>query len=182
MSSKKLASLLASTTVLAMNSSSLIALQPCLKTAWAFQEGHCYDAAIQAAEQCIQGFARAAKQKEEELRNVPLIPPGPLPPADRVRAVGQGILNDVAAACIVKGEAAEALAQSYSKNVLLHEGFTKIAIEAYETALVFRHALVSDGKTPETFWSPCLAASDHLQVLTGQDRSKVCQRSRHPTK
>jgi hypothetical protein len=48
-SSKRLAFLLASTTVLAMDPSSLIALQPCLRTAWAFQEGHCYDAAIQAA-------------------------------------------------------------------------------------------------------------------------------------
>jgi hypothetical protein len=107
--------------------------------------------------------------------------PEELNPQEETTNVEQKI-GDVAAACIVRGEAAEALAQNYTKNALLHEGFTKVAIEAYEAALVFRHALVSDGKTPEAFWSPCLSASDHLRVLTGQDRSRSCQRSRHPAK
>jgi hypothetical protein len=163
------------TAVLAIHSAPLIAEQQCLKKAWAAKSAQNYDAAIQAADSCIHRFANAAKHKEEELRNVPLLGTGSLPPADRSKALTQGILNDVAAACIVKGESAEALAQNHTADAALKEDFKKVAIGAYEAALAYKHARVLDPGPPETFWSPCEAAADHLQDLTGEDRSKLCR-------
>ena len=58
-------------------------------------------------------------------------------------------------------------------NTALNEDYKKMAIEAYEAALAYKHARVLD--PPETFWSPCEAAADHLLELTGQDRSKLCR-------
>lgn len=102
--------------VLAIHSAPLIAEQQCLKTAWAAKNAQNYEAAMQAADSCIHRFANAAKRKEEELRSVPLLGTGSLPPADRTKALTQGILNDVAAACIVKGESAGALAQHHAAS------------------------------------------------------------------
>jgi hypothetical protein len=174
MSSKRFTcTLLIVMVISAIHSSLLVAEQQCLKTAWAAKDAQNYDAAIRAADTCIHRFANAAKRKEEELRTMPLLGTGSLPPADRTKALKLGILNDVAAACIVKGESAEALAQNHATDAALKDGFKKVAIEAYEAALAYKHARVLE--PPETFWSPCEAAADHLQELTGQDQSKLCR-------
>lgn len=167
--------LLAAMVILTVHSAPLIGQQQCLRTAWKAMDDHNYDAAIHAAETCIHRFANAARQKEQELRNVRPTPEGRLPSAERTKVLEQGILNDVAAACIVKGEAAEELAKNNSTNTALKEGYKKTAIEAYEAALEYRHALVSDGNSPEAFWSPCQAAAGHLRELTGEDRSQRCR-------
>src|SRR5436305_11494991 len=159
MSSKRFAcTLLIVMVIRAIHSVPLAAEQQCLRTAWAAQNAQSYDAAVRAAGTCIQRFANAAKRKEEELRTTPLLGTGPLSPADKTKALSLGILNDVAAACIVKGESAEALAQNHSADAALQEGFKKVAIEAYEAALAYKHARVLDPSPPETFWSPCEAA------------------------
>ncbi len=177
MSSKRFAyTLLIVMVMLAIHSAPLVAQQQCLKKAWADQNAQNYDAAVRAADTCIRRFANAAKRKEQELRTAPQLGTGSLPPADKTKALKLGILNDVAAACIVKGESAEALAQNHATNAALNEDYKKMAIEAYEAALAYKHARVLD--PPETFWSPCEAAADRLQDLkdlTDQDRAKLCR-------
>jgi hypothetical protein len=175
MSSKRLACLfLTALGVMGIHSVPLIGQEQCLTDAWNAKKAGNHDAAIRAADECINSFASAAKKTEDGLKNKPVIKPGRLSAPDRAKALDQGLLNDVAAAYIVKGEAAEVLAKNNAANADLQQGYNKLAIDAYEAALVYRHALVSDGRSPESFWSPCIAAANHLKNLTKTDHSQVC--------
>jgi hypothetical protein len=169
MPSRTLASsLLAATVVLVLRSAPVGAEEACLKSAWGHLKASEYDAAIEAADLCIDNFALEAKRLEAGLKETPPLAPSN---ANKNKIFKQGILNDVAAAYVVKGKAAEAMALK-SKSAPEKAAFKQTAIEAYEAASGYKHAWVWDPGPPEGhgwFWSPSQVASDRLTRLKHED-------------
>jgi len=165
MQGKSLAfSLLAAMAVLALCAAPLASQEQCLQDAWDYLKASKYEPAIKAANSCIETFARAATRKEEALQKQHALPPAEPPTeADKRRIFSQGIVNDVAAAYFVKGEAASKMAQNGSKSAAEKAVFTRMATEAYEAASTYKHAWAWDPKG--WFWSPSEAASDRLANL-----------------
>jgi hypothetical protein len=137
--------------------------EPCLASAWTAFNSKDYSAAVQAADQCIDDFGRAADRQEAELQNEPVTKPGRPPTEfDKNRIFAQGVLNDVATAYFVKGRAAEAQSQKVRRESERTK-LRRTAKESYEAACRYKHALTWDPRNA-SFWSPCQAASDRLPL------------------
>jgi hypothetical protein len=165
--------------VLALHSAPLASEEKCLKDAWSKFNASDYDAAINNANSCIDNFAQDADELEMKLQkeHAPVIPPEQVSSeADKHKVFKQGLLNDVAAAYIVKAKAAEALAEKRFKSASEKAALKRKAIGAYEAACHYEHALVWDPGPPGSdhgwFWSPFKVASHRLAKLREEDGSK----------
>jgi hypothetical protein len=130
----------------------------CLKNAWSALNRSAYGDAISAADECIENFGRAAERAEARLvqQGVPEPPTGDVSDAEKSRIFKQGLLNDVATAYFVKGQAAQTLARRGARS----GPYQQMAKEAFEACCRFKHARTWDPRG--WFWSPCEAAQDRL--------------------
>jgi hypothetical protein len=153
-------SFLVTIAVAALSIPSSRADEACLKNAWIAFNKQAYEAAIKAADICIDEFGRKAERDEAtiEARHEPEPPLGAVSDADRQKIFSRGVLNDVGAAFFVKGRSAEALARSTKK-----QDYRTLAKDAYTSAAKLKYARVWD--TQGWFWSPSEAANDRLSSL-----------------
>ena len=136
--------------------------EPCLKDAWDALNKSDYPGAIRAADSCIDNFHSKAERDQSALaeRHEPTPPTGAVSDADKQKIFSRGVLNDTAAAYIVKGKSAEALAKKQKSKSM---DYLATARDAYEHAKALTYARVWDPKG--WFWSPSEAASDRLLDL-----------------
>jgi hypothetical protein len=135
------------------------AQQQCLKDAWAAYNSKDYQAAISAADRCIDDFGPKADKEEATLRakSEPQPPTGKVDgAADRNAIFARWAVNDVSAAYFVKGRSAEFLYKSGSKR------YKAVAEEAYKGAIGLSYGRVWDPQG--WFWSPKEAAEDRLPL------------------
>jgi hypothetical protein len=154
------------TVVLALSAAPMASQEKCLKDAWRHLDGSDYAAAIDDANTCINDFAVKAKRMEDELQAKHV--PQSVNRAKR-EIFKQGVLNDVAAAYIVKGKSAEAL-RKRSQSASEKAAQRQTAIEAYKAAEALKHALVWNPGS-KSFWSPSEVATDSLTRLASEDES-----------
>ena len=135
-----------------------IAQEQCLSKSWdAFNKAR-YESAIKFAEQCIDRFGRTADRAQEKLESdrEPLPPTGTVDDSEKQAILKRRVLNDVATAYFIKGQAAEYLSKQNPNS----QKFKDIAKEAYEATCHYKHGRTWDPRG--WFWSPCEAASEHL--------------------
>jgi tetratricopeptide (TPR) repeat protein len=133
--------------------------------AWDAVDHHNPTQAIGAAEKVIDNYANDAVQAEEELEKSqePLPPVGPLCGSERKRIFARGLLNDVASAYWIAGQAYEQMGN-----------FAK-ACEDYRVAARLRYARTWDPARPVfrssdvggQFWSPATKAAGRVQGKCG---------------
>jgi len=149
--------------IIVICSSAAYAEEQCLSDAWAAYNKSDYRAAAQAADRCINEFHLKAERDQAALtqRREPDPPVGgAVSDSDKQKIFSRGILNDVAAAYIVKGKSAEALdARPHPKTA----DYLATARAAYGEAKKLTYARVWDQKG--FFWSPAEAAGDRLASI-----------------
>ncbi len=165
--------LLAGTLAFVLGPAQLTAEEECLKNAWGRLSAKDYDAAIEAADVCIDDFAQEAYRQEAKLQQQ-RVPPLSPSDANKSKIFKQGILNDVPAAYVVKGRAAEALTHKRLMSSSEKAAFKRMAIEAYVAAAFYKHAWVWDPGPPSAeghgwFWSPSGVAADRLTKLRDEE-------------
>jgi hypothetical protein len=136
--------------------------EQCLSEAWAAFNNSNYKFAMQSADKCISSFHLKAERDQATLvqRREPEPPTGAVSDQDKQKIFSRGVLNDVAAAYIVKGKSAEALdAKLHPKSI----DYRALARAAYTEAKKLTYARVFDPKG--YFWSPAEAASDRLAEI-----------------
>lgn len=141
--------------------------EQCLTDAWRAWNSNGYDKAMKAAKTCVEKFSPDATRREKSLKGR-TVSCDIHSDADKGRLFRQGVLNDVAAAWFIEGQAAEAKAGEGS-SAEMRETYRKMAIKAYEEASAYKHACVWDPKG--YFWSPATAAADRLSSLGAGDAS-----------
>lgn len=135
--------------------------EECLKKAWAALDAKKYELAIEYADECINEFGKVALkiQSKLEKKKIPEPPIGAVNAAEKKVIFARGLLNDVSAACFIKGKAAEKL---YGNDKKKNEEYKKIANEAYKLTCKYKFGRVWDPKG--WFWSPCEAAELRMPV------------------
>ena len=91
-----------------------------------------YEAAIRAADSCIDEFGAKAQRDQSafDARREPEPPVGAVSDADKQKIFSRGVLNDVGAAYFVKGRSAGALVRAKKR-----EDYRSIATQAYTMAI-----------------------------------------------
>jgi hypothetical protein len=145
---------------------SAAAEEQCLSDAWAALNRSDHQAAIRAADTCITQFHLKAEREQAALANrrEPEPPTGAVSDPDKQKIFSRGVLNDVAAAYIVKGQASKALAAKASAQNAKKVNYPALARNAYGEARKLTYARVWDVKG--FFWSPAEAAGDSLTDLS----------------
>jgi hypothetical protein len=140
--------------------------EQCLSDAWAALNRSDNQAAIRAADTCITQFHLKAEREQAVLtqRHEPEPPAGAVSDPDKQKIFSRGVLNDVAAAYIVKARAGEALAAKPSAKNVKKVDYRALARTAYSEAKKLTYARVWDVKG--YFWSPAEAAGDRLTDLS----------------
>lgn len=155
--------LLATAAIFAMGAA---AEEQCLSDAWAALNRSDHQAATRAADTCITQFHLKAEREQAALaqRREPEPPTGAVSDPDKQKIFSRGVLNDVAAAYVVKGRASEALAAKPSAKDAKKVDYRAFARTAYSDAKKLTYARVWDVKG--FFWSPAEAAGDRLTDLS----------------
>lgn len=106
--------------------------EPCLKNAWSAFNRNAYEAAMRAADSCIDEFGAKAQRDQSafDARREPEPPVGAVSDADKQKIFSRGVLNDVGAAYFVKGRSAGALVRAKKR-----EDYRSIATQAYTMAI-----------------------------------------------
>jgi len=154
--------LLVLTAIIFFSTNLLMAQEPCITNAWEAYNAGRYINAIRYADQCINNdFEARAARIQHRLDSLNITPGvGKVNDIEKNKIFQNGLLNDVATACYVKGRSAEAL---YRQNTNGNRAYRQIAIDAYE--LVCRRYSKGRCWDPQGwFWSPCEAASVRLPV------------------
>lgn len=136
------------------------AQQPCLQNAWAAMKHSNYQQAFEAADDCVDQFSIQAFRDEAALEQTrEKMPPKVIDNAfDRKKVFDRGILNDVATAYFVRGQAAEHVAKKRPNPQM-----QRAALESYRNASRLKYGRCWD--PGGFFWSPAEAASDRLVAL-----------------
>jgi hypothetical protein len=144
-----------------VSSETATAEEGCLKKAWETFKAAKYESAITFSQQCIDQFGKAADRAQKALDDAKVPPPptAKFTNAQKTEILDRGLLNDVAAAYFIKGQAAEYL---YRKGGPTAAANKTTAEEAYEATCRYKHGRVWD--TGGWFWSPCEAAADRLPI------------------
>ncbi len=121
--------------------------------AWDAFKQHKYEAAIVAADRCIQRFKGEADKAQAELEknHATPLPTGKVNKEQKKAIFDQGLLNDVATCYWIKGRSAQLLKRNDE------------AREAYNATIRYSYARTWDPKG--WFWSPAEDASDRVQDL-----------------
>jgi hypothetical protein len=138
-----------------------ICQEQCLLDAWVALDVKKFDSAITHADKCINEFGKIALKMQKRLveNGIPAPPTGKVSDEEKNAIFARGILNDVSAAYLVKGEAAEKL---YNKEKEKNSRYKAIANEAYKKAIELEYGRVWDPKG--WFWSPSEAADLRIPV------------------
>ena len=144
---------------------SVTAEEQCLNDAWAALNRSDHQAAIRAADMCITQFhLKAEREQALAQRREPEPPTGAVSDPDKQKIFSRGVLNDVAAAYVVKGRASEALAAKPGRKDVKKVDYRALARTAYSEAKKLNYARVWDVKG--FFWSPAEEAGDRLTDLS----------------
>lgn len=122
--------------------------------AWEYYNKNEFGNAILKATECTDMFSGQAELEQEELtsNNVPIPNTNPRSEEEKNAIFARGLLNDVATCYFIIG-------QSYEK-----QGHISEAINAYNKAIEFTHAMVYDPNGP-WFWSVSKAANGRVRQL-----------------
>jgi tetratricopeptide (TPR) repeat protein len=120
--------------------------------AWDAYNSGKYEVAITNAEYCIEEFRGAASILQTQLeKEKPNLPTGAVSEEMKQKIQANGLLNDVATCCFIKGRAAEKL------------GRKQEALKAYEMTKKFTYARAWDPQG--WYWSPAEAADGRIATL-----------------
>lgn len=146
--------------LISLTFSFLRAEEPCLTNAWrAYKSGN-YKDAINYSDQCIDDFGKDALISQHRLDSLMIMPGnGKVSDIERNRIFQNGLLNDVATACFVKGRAAEYLYKQDNNRSISKK---QMAIDAYRLACTYNKGRCWDPQG--WFWSPCDASSKRLPI------------------
>jgi len=152
--------------IAALSATGAAAEEQCLSDAWAALNKSDYQAAIRSADTCITQFHLKAERDQAALaqRREPEPPTGAVSDPDKQKIFSRGVLNDVAAAYVVKGRASEALVAKPVAKDAKKVDYPALARTAYIEAKKLTYARVWDVKG--FFWSPAEAAGDRLTDLS----------------
>ncbi len=137
------------------------AQEQCLQDAWDGFNRKGYESAIQAADQCIDDFGKAAARIQAKLEadSIPPPPTGAVSDAEKNKIFKRGLLNDVATAYFVKGRSAEYLYRQGGSN---SAAYKEKAEQAFVATCQYKYGRTWDPRG--WFWSPCEAATDRLRI------------------
>ena len=134
--------------------------ETCITNAWKEYNSGNYKNAIKYADQCIDDFGKKALKIQHKLDSLKITPEiGAVNDIKKNKIFENGLLNDVSAACFVKGRSAE---QIYKQDKMKNKGYKQIAIDAYKLACKYSKGRCWDPKG--WFWSPCEGASERLPL------------------
>jgi hypothetical protein len=133
------------------------AQQQCVKDAWNAFNNKNYKSAIASADICIDEFGKKALRIQDSLTYTP--PVGKVSKEEKEKIFDNGLLNDVATACYIKGRSAEYL---FKKDKIANKEYQQVAADAYKKACDYKLGRSWDPQG--WFWSPCETASDRLPI------------------